>query len=254
MKSIALSFDDASIDYYQLVFPYLRSLNIPSTLFVVAGFASGNVVACYESCNFKQIIELSQSGIVEIASHGYRHCPCESPEEIQRSLQILSACTGELKLGYATPHEAVPEKKFWKNRKLCAELKYVRLRERYTRIPICLFYKKRYDKTGDKKWLLSIHERFLKTRGRKKRRGVPVIDSVQIREVFSAEDIYRLLCRSRDNRLIVLQFHTVYVGKDLPSGDRYPVGAWPFERFQALLSLIAKDSNFVFTKIGDYYR
>ncbi len=66
-KSIMLTFDDGAIDFYTTVFPIIKERKIPVTLFIMTGVGGDNFV------NKEQVIEMHDSGFVDIQSHTKYH-------------------------------------------------------------------------------------------------------------------------------------------------------------------------------------
>ncbi len=71
-KAVLLTFDDAYSSYYDFVFPFLRELGFPSVLSVVGSWITNPPQGLPEPLmNWDQIREVSQSPLVEIASHTF---------------------------------------------------------------------------------------------------------------------------------------------------------------------------------------
>lgn len=77
--NVCLSFDDAYADFYSEVFPRLIRYNLRSVLAVSAGLIApclvpppGQVLSG-PFCSWNQLREMSRSGAVDIAAHGYLH-------------------------------------------------------------------------------------------------------------------------------------------------------------------------------------
>jgi len=66
-KPIMLTFDDGAIDFYTVVFPIIKERKIPVTLFIMTGVGGKNFV------NKEQVIEMHDSGFVDIQSHTKYH-------------------------------------------------------------------------------------------------------------------------------------------------------------------------------------
>lgn len=93
--SVCLTFDDASFDFYHVVFPILKELNIRALLGVPARYILDTsklepqerlnvpyTLAMQDGffdqkapfCTWEELEEMVQSGHVEVASHSYMHC------------------------------------------------------------------------------------------------------------------------------------------------------------------------------------
>ena len=69
-KPVLLTFDDAYATYYDFVFPLLKEYKIPSVLSVVSGWLDKTPFLVRQKLmTWDQVKEVSQSGLVEIASH-----------------------------------------------------------------------------------------------------------------------------------------------------------------------------------------
>lgn len=108
---ICLTFDDAFYNFYEYVFPLLNELNIKVILAVPTKFILDDTEELKENrlsikhddtytnipkapfCTFKELKEMSDSGLVQIASHSHNHInlnECNSVEfELQKSKEIL---------------------------------------------------------------------------------------------------------------------------------------------------------------------
>ncbi len=67
-KSICLTFDDATSDFYKEVFPILQKLSLRVILAVPVAYISTEGY-----CSWEELKEMVQSGYVHIASHSYSH-------------------------------------------------------------------------------------------------------------------------------------------------------------------------------------
>jgi biofilm PGA synthesis lipoprotein PgaB len=73
-KAVLLTFDDAYESFYSYVYPVLRLYNIPAVLSVVSYWIDHPEISPYKSKRFmtwRQIRELSDSGLVTVASHSW---------------------------------------------------------------------------------------------------------------------------------------------------------------------------------------
>ncbi|MEI8208732.1 MAG: poly-beta-1,6-N-acetyl-D-glucosamine N-deacetylase PgaB [Methylococcales bacterium] len=73
-KGVLLTFDDGYQSFYTQVFPLLKKYHVPATVALVGSWMEGNVSPQEVSkplLTWEQLRELTQSGLVEIASHSY---------------------------------------------------------------------------------------------------------------------------------------------------------------------------------------
>ncbi|PCI93648.1 hypothetical protein COB11_04995 [Candidatus Aerophobetes bacterium] len=112
--NVCISFDDATFDFYEYVYPLLKKHQIKALLSVPTGFISASETitpetriselkrfpnnstnaSCY--CSFSEIAEMSTSGFVDIASHGVDHVNLTSKgidleKEIRNSKETLES-------------------------------------------------------------------------------------------------------------------------------------------------------------------
>ena len=74
-KAVLLTFDDAYESFYRFVYPALRLYNIPAVLSVVTSWIDNPETSGYRTKRFmswQQIREVSDSGLVTVASHSAR--------------------------------------------------------------------------------------------------------------------------------------------------------------------------------------
>ncbi|MBR4420621.1 MAG: polysaccharide deacetylase family protein [Clostridia bacterium] len=89
-RKIAVTFDDALQDVYELAYPYLKKLKIPFTIFVITDFIDTEGYITTE-----QLKTLAADPLVTIGSHGASHkvlnqlTPKEQKDEIEKSKIIL---------------------------------------------------------------------------------------------------------------------------------------------------------------------
>jgi len=79
-RSAVLTFDDALVSIAEHVFPYLKQLAVPSTIFVIAGligreshFSTHPSAPARRHLDLAQLKMMIDTGLVEIGAHGYRH-------------------------------------------------------------------------------------------------------------------------------------------------------------------------------------
>ncbi len=70
-KCVWISFDDADISVYKRAFPILKERNIPFTIFVIVGQVGSDDFSNLEICNWDELLEMKNSGLVSFGSHTY---------------------------------------------------------------------------------------------------------------------------------------------------------------------------------------
>jgi peptidoglycan/xylan/chitin deacetylase (PgdA/CDA1 family) len=110
-KSVCLTFDDAYADFYYLIFPLLKKYNLKAVLGVPTkyilddtaltmderlDFEHNDLFLNYEKatfCTFKELKEMIDSGLVQVASHSHTHTnlleDVNLDEELNLSKKIL---------------------------------------------------------------------------------------------------------------------------------------------------------------------
>ena len=83
-KYVALTFDDGYKDFYEYVFPIIKKYNIKVTLYVVPSFINKK-----DYLSYSELIEISESNLVEIGSHGMSHSDL-TKENKEKYLQEIS--------------------------------------------------------------------------------------------------------------------------------------------------------------------
>ncbi len=104
---VVLTFDDAFRNFYEVILPLLREVNVPATLFVPPGFINGDGNHPLYHARFQHlrpmtwehILESTEAGI-EIGSHTYQHTNlvrlsnAEVTKELVRSQQEIEKHVG----------------------------------------------------------------------------------------------------------------------------------------------------------------
>ena len=130
---ICLVFDDGYFDFYKYIYPILRKYDLKALLAVVPryvlddtdvddatrlGFEHNELFEQYENatfCTYKELQEMSDSGLVQIASHSYSHknliaSDVDLRNELLKSKEIL-----ENKLGVEVESFVYPFGKYDQN-------------------------------------------------------------------------------------------------------------------------------------------
>lgn len=127
--AVCITFDDATFDFYHHVFPLLKTfglrallgvpvryilestdltaeerLSVPYTLAMQDGFFDQKA----PFCTWKEVREMVQSGLVEVASHSYMHCNLTFPfvdleREVVASKHILEENTQQAVSSFIYP-------------------------------------------------------------------------------------------------------------------------------------------------------
>ena len=85
-RKVAISFDDGLEDVYTIAYPYLKSRNIPFTIFIVADFLDkeGYITK-------SQLLEMTQDPLVTVGSHGLTHNVLKSMELEKQREELLES-------------------------------------------------------------------------------------------------------------------------------------------------------------------
>ncbi len=106
MPNIILSFDDGRKDNYRIVREVLEPLRIPGTFNITTEYVKNNEfgeMPCKDSSmSKKEVIELSESSMVEIAGHGKFHN--NQLDGFIQGVDELRKWCGIGKIGIASPH------------------------------------------------------------------------------------------------------------------------------------------------------
>ncbi|MFH0764441.1 MAG: polysaccharide deacetylase family protein [Candidatus Omnitrophota bacterium] len=94
--TVAITFDDGYYNNYKYAYPVLKKYNLPATIFVIV-----NKVGAPGYLNWKEIKEMSDSGIITIGSHTMNHlwlpdvAPRVLEKEVKESKEILEKRLGK---------------------------------------------------------------------------------------------------------------------------------------------------------------
>jgi len=115
-RSAVLTFDDALVSIAEHVFPYLKQLAVPSTIFVIAGLIGGEsdfstrpAAPARRHLDLTQLKMMMDTGLVEIGAHGYHHVNFSKVDDDKLHQEIfLAKNLLEKALGVAVPYLAYP--------------------------------------------------------------------------------------------------------------------------------------------------
>ena len=125
--NVCMSFDDATFDFYAVVFPLLKKHGLRALLAVCPGFVRERIEAPVEErlreptdasnahpsrggfCTWPELRELADSGRVAIAAHGYTHYRLDRPDsdlisEISVPQSLLAARLGRSVESFVFPY------------------------------------------------------------------------------------------------------------------------------------------------------
>jgi peptidoglycan/xylan/chitin deacetylase (PgdA/CDA1 family) len=120
-QSTVLTFDDGYLDFYRTVFPLLKELGVPATLYVTTGFIESR--ACsplsrglppqVQPLTWGMLRELHASGLVTIGAHSHAHrdYPGMTKGEVEEDIERSSALFAR-HLGFVPRHFAYPRARF----------------------------------------------------------------------------------------------------------------------------------------------
>lgn len=104
-KPLALTFDDGYADMYYNVFPLLKEYDMKGTMYIIT-----NAVGTPGYLTKAQLIEMDQSGLVEIASHTVNHAnlfkssPKVAAYELKKSKEDLERILNRPVVSFAYPY------------------------------------------------------------------------------------------------------------------------------------------------------
>ncbi len=106
-KKVAVTFDDGLQDTYDIAYPFLKSKNVPFTIYIIADFLDTEGYLTKE-----QLRELASDPLVTIGSHGLNHkvftkmSTEEKKKEFALSKKIIEEIIGKEVTNFAYSHGA----------------------------------------------------------------------------------------------------------------------------------------------------
>ncbi|WP_330111469.1 polysaccharide deacetylase family protein [Cetobacterium somerae] len=74
-NSVALTFDDGYYDNYRHAFPLLKKYKMKATLYLNTAYVENEENRAFKYLSWKEIEEMSSSGVFDIQLHSHRHMP-----------------------------------------------------------------------------------------------------------------------------------------------------------------------------------
>lgn len=74
-NSVALTFDDGYYDNYRHAFPLLKKYKMKATLYLNTAYVENDENRAFKYLSWKEIEEMSSSGVFDIQLHSHRHMP-----------------------------------------------------------------------------------------------------------------------------------------------------------------------------------
>ena len=101
---LCLTFDDATIDFYECIYPLLKKYNLKAVLAVPVSF-----IEKPGYCTWDMLKEISKNELLQIASHSYSHCNMTKDTvdlkiECLKSRYILEKKLGKKVLTFVYPY------------------------------------------------------------------------------------------------------------------------------------------------------
>lgn len=108
-KTVVLTFDDGYENNYTNVFPVLKKYNFPATIFVIVDYLGEERMMydrMYRFMTKEMIREMSDSGLVQIGSHTFKHWYLPDVADENKLLNEISGSKAALEKILAKPVEA----------------------------------------------------------------------------------------------------------------------------------------------------
>lgn len=90
-KDIHLTFDDGYVDNFNVLFPILQEFNYKATIFITTGFLGKEFKYGLSLMTESQIIELSKSDLITIASHTVTHPKLDTLTYKEQYMEIANS-------------------------------------------------------------------------------------------------------------------------------------------------------------------
>lgn len=81
-KCVWICFDDGDISVYEKAYPILKERSIPFTMYIIVGQVGNNNFNNLKLCNWDQLREMQESGLVSFGSHTYNMHYLEDDEAV----------------------------------------------------------------------------------------------------------------------------------------------------------------------------
>lgn len=130
---VTLSFDDGRRDTYDVFMKILKPMGIPATVnipsgYVETGFSDYKEIGYNGLMSKRQLDEIAECPLFEIAGHGYMHS--NDPDDIRKGIEKLREWYPHIKTwGFASPHSEMNAEEILEHKKFYDELgiRYVRV-------------------------------------------------------------------------------------------------------------------------------
>lgn len=243
---VVLSFDDGRKDFYENVFPLLKKYFVKATLNVVTGYTDETIKSDYQTCNFNELKEMSDSKLVEIGLHGDAHLRHQTIEDLDSSLYKISKNFGELDAySLALPFNQSPSLNI---KKWCTEksIKVLRSGMVPTKRSIFLIVSKIFGKkiNFEKKSKLIIKKNRNGTHSKK----LKIFYSIPIENERNVDEYLNIFKYTKQSDVVIFMFHSIYTEND--NNVHFKKGAWDVLKFERLISCLKNnlDVEIVFQK------
>lgn len=105
-NSVALTFDDGYYDNYRHAFPLLKKYKMKATLYLNTAYVENEENRAFKYLSWKEIEEMSSSGVFDIQLHSHRHMPifvntsfdrvADSNDLLDRDIQHLYGANAQI--------------------------------------------------------------------------------------------------------------------------------------------------------------
>lgn len=114
-ESVAITIDDGYEDTYTTVFPVIKKLKIPVTVFLTTNLGTSSKLGNLPRVNWAQVAEMGKSGLVSFEVHGHTHANLATLSANEQSLkEEVIQCADEIEkhvgkrpmtIAYASGHK-----------------------------------------------------------------------------------------------------------------------------------------------------